>query len=98
MRYKEYENSPFKGIYITLAAWCNQPKFFCKSSFSELCKKRGINLSVYEKYKDDYESYVEDGYTKQAPLRYLDEFTEMEPEIVNNYFNKCLWDRSKVEE
>ena len=41
---------------------------------------------------------VEDGYTKQAPLRYLDEFTEMEPEIVDRYFNKCLWDESKEEE
>ena len=98
MRFKEYENSPFRGIYITLAAWCNQPKFFRKSSFSELCRKRGINRSVYEKYKDDYESYVEDGYTKQAPLRYLDEFTEMEPEIVNKYFNKCLWGESLEEE
>ena len=27
MRYKDYELSTYRGIYITVASWCNQPSF-----------------------------------------------------------------------
>lgn len=37
MRFEQYRNSPFKGIYTTLARWCNQPSFFKKLSFREFC-------------------------------------------------------------
>ncbi len=33
MRYKDYELSPYRGIYITVASWCNQPSLFRKMSF-----------------------------------------------------------------
>lgn len=38
MRFKEYHNSKFKGMYIQLARWCNQPKFFKKKSFRQYCE------------------------------------------------------------
>lgn len=35
MRFEDYKKSKYKGIYITLARWCNQPSFFKKTSFRE---------------------------------------------------------------
>lgn len=35
MRFNRYIESPYKGMYITLARWCNQPSFFKKKSFRE---------------------------------------------------------------
>lgn len=35
MRYEEYKNSPYKGHYIALAQWCNQPHIFSRMSFEE---------------------------------------------------------------
>ncbi len=37
MRYENYKKSIYKGIYIQLARWCNQPQFFKKKSFREFC-------------------------------------------------------------
>lgn len=45
MRYKDYELSPYKGIYITIARWCNQPSFLKKKSFREFCIANGENSS-----------------------------------------------------
>ena len=39
MRYPDYKKSPYKGMYITMARWCNQPSFFKKLSFREFCFK-----------------------------------------------------------
>ncbi len=38
MRFEEYHNSRFKGMYIQLARWCNQPSFFKKKSFRQYCE------------------------------------------------------------
>lgn len=35
MRFNRYEESPYKGTYINLAAWCNQPSAFKKKSYRE---------------------------------------------------------------
>lgn len=37
MRYESYKESPYKGIYTSLARWCNQPGIFKKMSFEEFC-------------------------------------------------------------
>lgn len=37
MRFNRYIDSPYKGMYINLARWCNQPSFFKKKSFVEYC-------------------------------------------------------------
>jgi len=37
MRYEDYKNSEYKGIYTQLARWCNQPRFFKTLSFREYC-------------------------------------------------------------
>jgi hypothetical protein len=87
MRYKEYEKSPFRGIYINLAAWCNQPHLFKRMSFKSFCIEKGMNYKIYKQYKNDYNKYLSDGYKKGAPWRYLDEFEKNYPEIVDKYFN-----------
>lgn len=37
MRYEDYKTSRFKSLYIQLARWCNQPRFFKKKSFRQYC-------------------------------------------------------------
>lgn len=45
MRYADYVKSPYKGMYITLARWCNQPSFIKKKSFREFCEANGEKSS-----------------------------------------------------
>jgi hypothetical protein len=47
MRYENYNQSEFRGIYITLARWCNQPNFLKKLSFREFCEKDGRSALRY---------------------------------------------------
>lgn len=35
MRFNKYLDSPYRGLYITLARWANQPNFFKKKSLKE---------------------------------------------------------------
>lgn len=35
MRYADYKESPYRGLYDTIARWCNQPSFLKKKSFRE---------------------------------------------------------------
>jgi hypothetical protein len=37
MRHENYNSSLYKGTYINLARWCNQPNFFKKLSYREYC-------------------------------------------------------------
>lgn len=39
MRHENYENSPFRGIYITVCRWCNQPALYKKMSLNEFIIK-----------------------------------------------------------
>lgn len=93
MRYKDYELSPYRGIYITAASWCNQPSFFRKMTFEEFSKARGMNNEDYKKYKLNFDSYLADGGKKGSCWRYYDEFAEKYPEIAEKYFH-MRWDYS----
>ncbi len=87
MRYKDYELSPYRGIYITVASWCNQPNLFRKMSFEEFSKARGMSNENYKKYKLDFDSYLADGGKKGSCWRYYDKFEEKYPEIAEKYFH-----------
>jgi hypothetical protein len=52
MRFYKYEFSPYKGTYINLARWCNQPNFYKKMSYRKFCIENGINSSTV-KYLND---------------------------------------------
>lgn len=55
MRYAGYKNSPYRGMYDTIARWCNQPNFLKKKSFREFCfDTKGQNKSA-PKYAADFE-------------------------------------------
>lgn len=54
MRYQRYEESPYRGMYITLARWCNQPAFFKKKSLREFVSCNGEGSASY-RYLSDFE-------------------------------------------
>lgn len=54
MRYKDYEKSPYRGMYITLARWCNQPSFAKKKSFREFVEANGP-ASAAVRYASEFE-------------------------------------------
>ncbi len=37
MKYISYKESPYRGIYVQLGRWCNQPGIFKKMTFEEFC-------------------------------------------------------------
>jgi hypothetical protein len=59
MRFKNYEMSPHRGMYINLARWCNQPNFFKKKSFKEFCEVNGLSSACY-KYMTEFEKAYPD--------------------------------------
>lgn len=48
-----WKDSEWRGMYITLARWCNQPSFFKKKSFREFCCMNGNNASL--RYMTEFE-------------------------------------------
>ena len=87
MRFKDYVLSPYKGIYINAASWCNQPSLFRKMSFAEYSMARGMSNENYKKYKMDFDSYLAEGNKKGASWRYYEEFSSKYPEIAEKYFH-----------
>lgn len=54
MRFKRYEESLYKGMYIDIARWCNQPSLFKKKSLREFAIADGKKSACY-KYLSDFE-------------------------------------------
>ena len=54
MRFNRYKESPYRGMYITIARWCNQPSFYKKKSLREfgLLNAEG---SACRRYLSDFE-------------------------------------------
>ena len=59
MRYEKYNESKYKGIYINLARWCNQPNFYKKMSFKEFCLAHPEKSSTVKYMKDFKSEYSE---------------------------------------
>ena len=55
MRFNRYVESPYRGIYISVARWCNQPSFFKKKSLREFAILNGEKSACY-KYLSDFEN------------------------------------------
>ena len=53
MRFARYQESPYRGIYITIARWCNQPSFYKKKSLREFANMSGNNAAA--RYLRDFE-------------------------------------------
>jgi len=71
MRYYRYEESPYRGIYINLARWCNQPSFLIKKSFREYCEVNGDNSSTM-RYMREFEKNYPDIAKKYFDMRFED--------------------------
>jgi hypothetical protein len=54
MRFERYKESPYRGMYITIARWCNQPSIFKKKSLREFALAYGKESACY-KYLSDFE-------------------------------------------
>ena len=60
MRFNRYEESPFRGIYITLARWCNQPSMFNKKSFAEFCATRSDSDKYLKNFVESNPQFIKD--------------------------------------
>ena len=70
MKYISYKESEYRGIYVQLGRWCNQPAIFKKMTFEEFC----LRNQVYA--KSDKEC---------AAVRALNLLKKDAPEIYNKY-------------
>lgn len=53
MRFIRYEESPYKGVYVQLARWCNQPALFKKMSFYDFCQLRPSSKRYLDQFITD---------------------------------------------
>jgi len=74
MRHKNYLNSPYKGLYISLARWMNQHNMFKNKTFREF-----VNVSQSQIKREGFIG---------ADLRALRQFENDCPEIAKKWFDK----------
>lgn len=72
MRYNRYEESPYKGIYINISSWANQPNIMYKMSFREYCEAKQA-LKKTEGLG--------------SPMRAMIQFQEIHPQIADKYLD-----------
>ncbi len=77
MRFEEYKNSKFKGLYIQLARWCNQPNFFKKKSFRQYCE---ANEEYHKRNSPNSQKYC-------ACYQAMIDFEKEYPKIAEKYFD-----------
>ncbi len=73
MRFEKYKESPFYGLYVNLATWCNQPQYFKKMSFKEWCIYDNVRLggnSSTIRYLKDFENACHDTVDRYFYLSY----------------------------
>ena len=73
MRYEKYKESKFRSLYIQIARWTNQPRFFKKMSFREFCVAN--------------QKYAKNQNKMCACLHALTEFENEFPNIAEKYFD-----------
>ena len=71
MRFDKYDESPYRGTYINLARWCNQPNFFKKKSYREFCEANGEN-SATVRYMKEFEKDCPDIAKMYYDMKYED--------------------------
>lgn len=71
MRHEKYTKSKYKGTYINLARWCNQPSFFKKKSYRQFCEANGKSSSTM-KYMRLFENDWPEIAAKYYDLRWED--------------------------
>lgn len=75
MRFEKYTESPYRGLYVNLARWCNQPSFFKKMSFRQFCE---ANQKLHKTPG-----------TLCSAMKAMTDFEKDNPEIAAKYFDMC---------
>lgn len=66
MRFNKYEESQYRGIYITLARWINQPAFFKKKSIEDFANlSGGASIRYLDEFKKDYPNIYAEYFTRK---------------------------------
>lgn len=82
--YSPWKESEYRGLYIALARWGNQPNIFKKMSFRQFCE---ANQALHKTQG-----------TLCAPMRAMTMFEQKHPEIAARYFDLKYNDHSFAEE
>lgn len=104
--YKNYTDNNLSNIYVQIARWCNQPKFYKKMSFWEYTyrnqsyyEQKSLDMDVsdiktYDEYITDVEAGVYDGIktcnTLRSFLNFLSEFPEHRDELLEMFNYKMM--------
>ena len=72
MRHERYKESRYRGMYIQIARWCNQPNIVKKMSFRQFCEANQLR----KKTPGDCSS-----------LKAMKEFEKYFPDIAKEYFD-----------
>jgi hypothetical protein len=72
MRHEKYLDSPYKGMFVQLARWCNQPGLFKKMSFRQFVERNQREI------KTDRIS---------NSMKVMRDFENRFPDIANRYFD-----------
>ena len=77
MRYQDkncapWKDSPYRGLYVALARWANQPSIFKKKSFRQFCE---ANQALHKSQG------------LCAPMRAMTTFEQEDPETAQKYFD-----------
>ena len=61
MRFNRYVESPYRGFYVALSRWCNQPSIFKKKSLIDLSftdqksvSKKCSTRRYFDKIEEDF--------------------------------------------
>lgn len=73
MRHKDYEKSPYKGLFIQIARWCNMPQCFKKMTFREFCEANQKRIKTEGRLG--------------SSMKALKEFEDKFPNIAAKYFD-----------
>jgi len=87
MQYEKVDESEYRGLYIVMASWCNQPNIFKKFDFATFAMCKGMPKAAYKKYKRDIDEYLSDGGKKGVEWRRLEEFQKRHREIAEEWFH-----------
>lgn len=72
MRFEKCWQSPYRGMYIVISRWCNQPAQYRKKSLREFCVSQGENrssiryLDAFEKEYPELSDYFDMKYEEEC--------------------------------
>lgn len=79
MRFKDYKKSPYYGMYVTIARWCNQKNCISKMTFREFCERTAEHG---EKAPMKYMTEFEEKFPFITVQYYDIRFGEKQPETI----------------